>query len=90
MRQAKRPAGRGEEETAGDIASNQQEQTDTQQAGDEATGPVMAKQADATSEEDQVRPATAERSVEESFTPDQLARVRTYTRTWPRWAQNPW
>jgi hypothetical protein len=71
MRQTRYPASHREVESRGDIAGDQQEQIDTQQARDEADWPVVAGQATATTEVEQVGLAATDRTADQLSMPDQ-------------------
>jgi hypothetical protein len=71
MRQARYPASHGELESSGGLAGDQGEQNDTQQARDEADSPVIAEEATAADEEEQVEAAATERTAYQMSMPDQ-------------------
>ena len=73
MRQARYPASHGELESSGGLAGDQGEQNDTQQARDEADSPVIAEEATAADEEEQVEAAATERTAYQMSMPDQPA-----------------
>jgi hypothetical protein len=67
------PASAGEQETPGKAGDDQQKQEDKQQVRDEADGPVTARQAHATTEEEQAGRAATEHAAEQPATPDKPA-----------------